>query len=79
MRATIAADKRFRAAQLRARKAHRARLSRDWRLNVNQRGALYRSFVRRQNLQYRFKVRALDALKRRQGAALVALRRCGQG
>lgn len=76
VRATAAATKRFRANQFRARKAHRAQLNRNKRLNVNQRGALFRSFVWKQNRQYQAKVRALNALKRRQKAARAALGRC---
>ncbi len=76
VRAAAAAAKRFRANQLRARRAYRAQLGRDKRLNVNQRGALFRSFVWKQNRQYQAKVRALNTLKRKQKAAVAALGRC---
>ena len=76
VRATAAANKRFRAAQLKARKAYRAQLNRNKRLNVNQRGALFRSFVAKQNRQYQWRIKALSALKRQQRAAVAALGRC---
>lgn len=73
---TAAANARFRANQLKARKKYLAALKKNKKLTPAKRTALYKAYVRKQDAAYKRRVQTLNALRTQLRQAQAQLDRC---